>query len=334
MSYTNNSQSLKKIKVTPIAAESLGVRSMCTLVETPDVTILLDAGVSLCPYRFNLPPHPKEFQTINRLRQNIAQAAKKANVITISHYHFDHHTPAYTDWLVNWTETDKTAKQIYQNKQVLIKNPKNNIKANQRQRAWIFQTTVGQTAESIQFADGKTFLYGKTTLKFSEAVFHGSTDSVLGWIIMALVEFEGERFVFAPDVQGPMIDSTREWVEAAQPSLLIVGGPPTNLESFRIDPSFIDAAVQNLCKLAKVVPLIVLEHHALRDKNYRELMNPVFETALKAGNRVVTSAEYLGVPNVFLESQRCQLFQDYPVFGEFKVWMETLNDKDIKRPPI
>ena len=69
---------LTKIKVTPLASESFGVRSMCTLVETPDVSVLLDAGVSLCPYRFNLVPHPIEFQTIARLRQVIAEAAEKA----------------------------------------------------------------------------------------------------------------------------------------------------------------------------------------------------------------------------------------------------------------
>ena len=30
------------MKITPLAADSLGARSMATLVETPDVTILLD----------------------------------------------------------------------------------------------------------------------------------------------------------------------------------------------------------------------------------------------------------------------------------------------------
>ncbi|MFA7079540.1 MAG: hypothetical protein WC203_01415, partial [Candidatus Bathyarchaeia archaeon] len=90
---------LKQIRVTPLASESFGVRSMCTLVETPNVSLLLDAGISLCPYRFNLPPHPIEFQTINRLRRDIADAAEKADVVTISHYHFDHHTPSYADWI-------------------------------------------------------------------------------------------------------------------------------------------------------------------------------------------------------------------------------------------
>ena len=64
---------LSKIKVTPLASESFGVRSMCTLLETPDVNVLLDAGISLCPYRFSLPPHPIEFQTIQKLRKKIAK---------------------------------------------------------------------------------------------------------------------------------------------------------------------------------------------------------------------------------------------------------------------
>jgi predicted metallo-beta-lactamase superfamily hydrolase len=152
---------LNKIKVTPLASESFGVRSMCTMVETPDVTVLLDVGISLCPYRFNLPPHPIEFQTISKLRKNIAQAADKASVVTISHYHFDHHTPSYEDWLVNWTEADITARQIYHDKEVLMKNPKEKINASQRQRAWLFQKTGGKHAKKLEAADGKTFALWK-----------------------------------------------------------------------------------------------------------------------------------------------------------------------------
>jgi len=88
---------LKHIHVVPLAAESFGVRSMCTYVETPDVKILLDAGVSLCPYRFGLPPHLLEFKAIEDCRRKIAEAAERAEIVTVSHYHFDHHTPSYED---------------------------------------------------------------------------------------------------------------------------------------------------------------------------------------------------------------------------------------------
>jgi len=48
----------RNIRVVPLAEESFGVRSMCTYVETPDVRVLLDAGVSLGPNRFGFPPYP------------------------------------------------------------------------------------------------------------------------------------------------------------------------------------------------------------------------------------------------------------------------------------
>ena len=75
---------LKHIRLVPLAAESLGVRSMCTYVETPDVRILLDAGASLCPNRFRLPPHPEEIKAIDLCRRKIAEAADKAEIVTLS----------------------------------------------------------------------------------------------------------------------------------------------------------------------------------------------------------------------------------------------------------
>ena len=77
---------LKKIRVVPLAAESFGVRSMCSYIETADVKILLDAGASLAPNRFGLPPHPKEYDALAQCRKKIADAADKAEVVTISHY--------------------------------------------------------------------------------------------------------------------------------------------------------------------------------------------------------------------------------------------------------
>ena len=44
------------MKVVPLAAESLGVRSMATYVEAAGVGLLLDPGASLAASRFGLPP--------------------------------------------------------------------------------------------------------------------------------------------------------------------------------------------------------------------------------------------------------------------------------------
>ncbi len=325
---------LKSIKVTPLAAESFGVRSMCTLVETPDVTLLLDGGISLAPYRFSLPPHPLEFQTIAKLRKTIGEAADKAQITTISHYHFDHHTPSFEDWVVNWTEDGETARQIYQNKTVLAKNPKQNINASQRQRAWMFQKTAGKQAKAVETADGKTFNYGKTSMRFSEAVAHGSEDSTLGWVIMLVIEHDGERFMFAPDIQGPMSTHTLEIILATKPNAIMLGGPPLYLGSFRVELTQLEQGLKNLGRIVEVVPLVILEHHALRDELWRSKMEEVFQKATQSGHRILTAAEFAGKENLFLESNRKQLYRDHPPSPEFKQWTKTLNNKKIEKPPI
>ena len=325
---------LSKIKVTPLAAESFGVRSMCTLVETSDVAVLLDAGISLAPYRFNLPPHPVEFQTIARLRKTLAEAADKAQVTTISHYHFDHHTPSFEDWVVNWTEDGETARQIYQNKTVLMKNPREKINASQRQRAWLFQKTGGKYAKKLEAADGKTFTYGNTTLRFSEPVAHGSEDSMLGWVTMAVVEHEAERFMFAPDVQGPMSNHTLELIKAVEPTVIMLGGPPFYLGGFRVELAKLEQGLRNLESIVQTVPVVILEHHALRDELWRQKIGEIYLKVSAVGHSIVTAAEYAGSENLFLESRRKQLYRDHPPSDEFKQWMKTLNNKKIAKPPI
>ncbi len=290
MEKANSNNPLNLIKVTPLAAESFGVRSMCTLVETPDVTLLLDGGISLAPYRFSLPPHPLEFQTIIKLRKTIAEAADKAQVTTISHYHFDHHTPSFEDWVVNWTEDGETARQIYQNKIVFAKNPKENINASQRQRAWMFQKTAGKHAKAVEAADGKTFNHGKTSVHFSEAVAHGSEDSMLGWVIMAMVEIGEERFMFAPDIQGPMSTRTLDLILAIKPTAIMLGGPPLYLGGFRVELTQLEQGLRNLKRIVEAVPLVILEHHALRDESWRPKMETIFQNAAQSQHRILTAA--------------------------------------------
>ena len=326
---------LNEIKVTPLAAESFGARSMCTLVETPDVRLLLDAGVSLCPYRFGLPPHPTEFKTIDILRKRIAESADKAEVVTISHYHFDHHTPSYEDWLVNWTEAKETARRIYEGKVVLVKNPREKINASQRKRAWIFQKTGGKVAKSLEAADSKTFVFGGTVLRFSEAVPHGPEDSMLGWVVMANVEYATERFMFAPDVQGPMSIHTVELIKSAKPQVIMVGGPPFYLGGFKVEETQLRLGLQNLMAVVEAVPVTILEHHALRDEAWQQRTRQVYDLAAQVGHRVMTAAEFAGKGNNFLESKRRMLYVENPPSKEFEKWMrEGLTAKSHVKPPI
>jgi predicted metallo-beta-lactamase superfamily hydrolase len=326
---------LQYIQVVPLAAESLGVRSMCTFVETPDTGVLLDAGVSLCPNRFGLPPHSMEFKAIEESRKRIAQAAEKAEIVTVSHYHFDHHTPSYEDWLSQWTEATETARQVYDGKIVLMKNPKEQINYSQRHRAWMFQKTGGKYAQKLEVADGKTFLLGKTTIRFSEPVFHGPENSFLGWVLMTTIEYQGEKFMFAPDIQGPISARTLEIILQEKPNMILLGGPPTYLVGFKVDEKQVQIGLTNLREIVKHVETTILEHHVLRDENWNEKATDVFYEAFESRHTVLTAAQFLGKPNGFLEARRRKLFAECPTSEKFEKWMKASEEmKRRVKPPI
>lgn len=326
---------LKHIRLIPLAAESLGVRSMCTYVETSDVRILLDAGVSLCPYRFGLPPHPVEFKTIDECRKKIAQFAEKAEIITISHYHFDHHTPSFQDWLCNWTLAEETARRIYQGKTVLMKNPKEAINDSQRRRAWLFQQTAGKHAGKLEVADGRSFIFGETRVRFSAPVFHGAAYSYLGWVLMLTIECQDEKFMFAPDVQGPMHRETLHMIMDEKPHLLIIGGPPLYLAGFKVDETHLQTALANLERITATVPVTILEHHLLRDEHWREKTQTVFHKAKETGGRILTAANFLGEQERCHEAVRRRLFDESPPTKEFEKWMRLGEEaKKREKPPI
>ena len=326
---------LKNIKVLPLAAESLGVRSMCTFVETRDLRILLDAGVSLCPNRFGLPPHPHEFRAISECRRRIAEAARKSEIVTISHYHFDHHTPSFEDWLCNWTNRSETAMQIYAGKTVLMKNPKESINPSQRRRGWMFERTGGKFADKLDYSDGKAYFYKETKIRFSEPVYHGADDSFLGWVIMVVIESDGEKFLFAPDVQGPMSTRTLEMITREKPHTLMIGGPPSYLAQNKINEEQVEAGLRNLARLAETVSFIIVEHHLLRDEKWREKAEKVLTIAEKSGHEIVTAAEFLGKDNQFLEACRKRLYLESPPSDSFGKWMRTDDEaKKHEKPPI
>ena len=49
------------MNVVPLAADSIGVRSMATYVECGQTRVLIDPGAALAPNRFGLPPADAEW---------------------------------------------------------------------------------------------------------------------------------------------------------------------------------------------------------------------------------------------------------------------------------
>lgn len=322
---------LRSIKVAPLAAESLGVRSMCTFVETPDVRVLLDAGVSLGPSRLGFRPHPQEYKALKAARKRIADAAERAEVVTISHYHFDHHTPSYTDWFQHWS-SGEVARQIYEGKIVLAKSYRDNVNFSQRHRGWVFANTGGRYAEKLEYVDGKEYVFGDTKIRFSEPVVHGEPGTELGWLLMTTIEHGDERVLFTSDIQGPMHTGTLKTILNENPCVVIVGGPPAYLIGL-VDEESIQTGIQNLAKIVQNVPTTVLEHHLLRQENWRETAQPVFEAANAVEHSVLTAAEFLKRKNALLESKRKQLYETEPPDNEFVKWTRLPMPKLQNTPP-
>ena len=152
---------------------------------------------------------------------------------------------------------------------------------------------------------------------------------------MTIVEFQGEKFVFAPDVQGPMCPHTLELIVREKPQLLMIGGPPLYLAGFRVNEEYIQVGLKNLEEIVEAVPYTILEHHILRDINWREKAKDIFENAYETGHKILTAAEFLGKKNMFLEALRKQLFIENPPSKEFEKWMrESIATKKHVKPPI
>ena len=120
--------------------DSLGAKSSCTLVITPDVKILIDPGVAIMHPTFPAPDTLK-FEWLEEGREAVRKASRKADVIVISHYHYDH----FTDF----------EKEIYEGKLVLAKNPNEYINDSQRKRALEFYSRIWKFAGGIKFEKQK-----------------------------------------------------------------------------------------------------------------------------------------------------------------------------------
>ncbi len=306
---------------------------MCTFIQTPDARVLVDAGVALGP-RFRRLPHPKEYQARKECRAKIRECAAKADVIVVSHYHNDHHTPNYTEtvWLGSSAEESE---EIYRDKVVLVKDIRNAINFNQRRRGWMFQRFVKRIGSKCEVADGRAFEYGGTTVKISEPVPHGEEETELGWVLMTSIRCQEEKVLHASDVQGPMSKLTTRLILKEKPNLLILGGPPLYLEGIRVDKASIARGIENAARIARKIPKVIFEHHVLRSPNWKEEAKSVWEAGAEAGHEIVTGAEYLHQPLNLLESRREGLYEEDPPSREFMQWTELPREKRrVQMPPV
>jgi uncharacterized protein len=126
-----------------VCFDSFGAKSACTLVKTPDITILLEPGVAVMHHSF-----PGTIKQKNEWHHNgllaIKDAIKKSDVLISSHYHLDH-----------FIDTDF---ELFRNKLLFMKNPNEYINDNQRNRAELFYQHLYPYYNNYNIYDNKNIV--------------------------------------------------------------------------------------------------------------------------------------------------------------------------------
>jgi predicted metallo-beta-lactamase superfamily hydrolase len=277
------------VKVVPLAAESLGVRSMATYVECGGTSLLLDPGATLAPSRYNLPPADEEWEALRRANDRISAYATRAALIFVSHYHEDHF---------------RSDPATYAGRLVLAKDPRRMVAGLQARRASALWSALAPSAR-VQVADGSGLREADMVLRVSGPLPHGVEGTALGYVVVLTVEdpAERERFVFASDVQGPLSAVAAAYLIRERPKLLYLSGPPSYLEG-ELGCALIDRGIDNLLRVIDGTGCrVIMDHHALRDARAPSRFARLWETG-----RVTTAAGYLGVDEMALEGRRAQLW--------------------------
>lgn len=288
-----------KIKI--LGGESLGCRSLATYVEAGGLKIFIDPGVALAPNRYGLPPHQLEIEARDMVWSEIVDYASHSDIIIITHYHYDHHNP--------WDNLN----EVYGDKMVFLKDFKNYINPSQIRRSHFFLHRLeeaGIDISEIKVADGNSYVFGDVKISFSEPFYHGDSPR-LGYVIMVLVEYRGEKFLFTSDIEGIMYDKPLNYILSIKPSIILMDGPPTYLK--RYDEEVINQSfeyIRRVCMLPSLKTLI-LDHHITRDKNYRDILqSKILNINYNVRNiRIVNIAEYMGLKPRFLEAYRDMLYE-------------------------
>src|SRR3989454_2668285 len=265
------------MRVIPLAAESLGVRSMATYVEAADLGILIDPGATLAPARWGLPPAEAEWEALRRATDRISAYAARAALIFVSHYHEDHF------------RSDPVS---YVGRTVLAKDPRRMIAGAQARRGLaLWKALDGQA--TLESADGWRRRGGAVELAVSPPLPHGVDGTALGHVVGLLVSdvVQRERFVFASDVQGPLSAVAAAWLIQQRPTLLYLSGPPSYVER-DLPAGSVQRGVDNLLRVLEATGCrVIMDHHALRDSGFAARFHVLWST-----RRAGTAAPRLGLP--------------------------------------
>ena len=269
---------------------------MCTVVEAKGIKIVIDPSVALGPKRYGLPPHEIEIRRKEKLWQRIRRETLNADVVIITHYHYDHHNPK---------EPEILAGRI-----LLLKHPTMAINKSQMGRSAYFLERIRELENppKIEFADSKTFEFEGVRISFSKPVFHG-VDRRLGYVLEVCIDDGKRRFVYTSDVEGAVHEDQIAFVIESNPDVVFMDGPMTYQPRI-FGKVLLERSLENLSKLIERtgVKEIVIDHHLTRDLKWRSRVEDLFKKAEEHGVKVRSAADFAGLREELLEARRKELY--------------------------
>jgi len=289
------------MRVRLLSFDSMGVRSMCTVVETGDAKIMIDPGAALGPRRYGLKPHPIELERLRICKALIAEEAADSDLIIITHYHYDHFPRPSDD--IEWLK----------GKRILLKDPTNMINWSQRRRAAYFLERLRRVEARPEVADAGGMRIGGSRIRFSKPVEHGN-DSRLGYVLQVLIADRGEKLLHSSDVEGFVSGDQVRFVRESKPDILICDGPMTYMLGNKFGEEDLENSLRNLASLVRAGFLsdLIIDHHLLRDLEWRARIQPLLDLAEGYGVKVSTAARFMGLEELLLEANRRKLYEEYP----------------------
>ncbi|MGB9612991.1 MAG: hypothetical protein ACPL4K_02280, partial [Candidatus Margulisiibacteriota bacterium] len=267
----------------------------------------IDPGVALAPNRNGRPPHPIEIDLMMKDWKKIKEYAKKAKILIVTHYHYDHYNPEEPE--------------IYKEKIVYLKHPTQKINKSQVGRVKYFLKKLDNLPKVIEYSDGREFKHGKTLIKFSLPVAHGA-DEKLGCVTEVLIDDGKTKFIHTSDVEGATVKSQQDFIIENDPDICIIDGPMTYI--FGMHTKALNTIIQE----TKRLKTLVVDHHYLRDLKWRDKLVEVYKTAEKKKVKLLCVAEFIGKKENLLEPIRKKLFEEHPAkFSKEPIYVPWLVKK-------
>ena len=285
--------------VTPLAAESMGARSMATWVETRDCRIIIDPWLEELPLRFGLEPHPVELWYTEKLQSRIRLFLRKAEVIIITRY--DHATLSLL------------SPEMCKDRTIFMRNPNQHTNLEHRNTVFEFIKENRSPASEISFVEGRLLKLGKTKLHFSTSV-EGVPGAGKGYVMPLAIEDRKQCFFYSSEIAGHFGSHLKQFFTRMEPDTCLLDGPETTWRKHGRELGDLDGLIQEYMELMLAGPLKVLitDHHLLRDINWRLKATRMFKMAEKSRLVIKTAAEFRGEENNLLEARRDQLYEVEP----------------------